>query len=241
MKYYKLVLDNTIIGAITSDNFVRYSSVAQQFVTADEMTGEYIDYKGILYRSPWLRPITIHKDFVSVVVMEITEDEYETFRKAISNNEKVYDDLKTEKIEVVEFKNPIEAASIDFIRTSKINEMSHACQKAIENGFDLELRGTTYHFSLTIQDQLNLAELQLMAQTHDLIPYHADGEEVKYYAPKEIELITTAATQYKIYQTTYFNSLKTYINSLETIEEISAITYGVEIPEEYQSIVLKNL
>ena len=51
MKYYKLVLDNEIIGAITSNNFVRYSKVAQQFVNCDDTQGEYIDYSGKVYRS----------------------------------------------------------------------------------------------------------------------------------------------------------------------------------------------
>jgi len=35
--------------------------------------------------------------------------------------------------------------------------------------------------------------------------------------------------------------LKNYINSLGTIEDINAITYGVTIPEEYKTDVLKVL
>ena len=46
---------------------------------------------------------------------------------------------------------------------------------------------------------------------------------------------------WKTYQVTYNNSLKTYINSLEKITDISAITYGIEIPVDYQSDVLKAL
>ena len=36
-------------------------------------------------------------------------------------------------------------------------------------------------------------------------------------------------------------SLKNYINSLEDIETIGSVEYGMEIPEEYQSEVLKSL
>ena len=74
-----------------------------------------------------------------------------------------------------------------------------------------------------------------------MIPYHADGEEVSFYTAEEINELIAAANNFKIYQTTYCNALKTYINTLETIEEISAITYGDEIPEEYKSSVLKTL
>jgi predicted DNA-binding ArsR family transcriptional regulator len=48
-----------------------------------------------------------------------------------------------------------------------------------------------------------------------------------------------AVNKHKTYHTTYYNSLKNYINSLQTIEEIAAITYGIEIPDEYKSEVLK--
>ena len=43
------------------------------------------------------------------------------------------------------------------------------------------------------------------------------------------------------YNTTYFNSLRDYINSVTTEKELSKIKYGIEIPEEYQSEVLKSL
>ena len=80
-----------------------------------------------------------------------------------------------------------------------------------------------------------------MAQTNSMLPYHADGEEVNFYAAEEIEEIAEAANAHKIYHTTYYNALKAYINALSTIEEIGAIEYGVEIPEEYKTDVLKAL
>jgi len=57
MKYYKLVLDNTIIGAVTSYDFIRYSPIAQCYLSADETTGEYVGFGGKLYRSTWMSPI----------------------------------------------------------------------------------------------------------------------------------------------------------------------------------------
>jgi len=117
--------------------------------------------------------------------------------------------------------------------------MSNNCRKSIENGFDIEIRGKTKHFSLTTHDQLNLISLDRMAQNQTLIPYHADGEDVIFYTPEEINDIIDSANALKTYHTTYYNALKNYINALNTIEEISAIEYGIEIPEQYQTEVFK--
>ena len=120
--------------------------------------------------------------------------------------------------------------------------MSYECNKTIENGFDVELQEEIHHFSLTVQDQLNLITLSTMAaQGIEQIPYHADGELCKFYTPAEINAIVNQATIWKTYHTTYFNALKAYINSLQTIEEIGAITYGIELPEEFKTDVLRAL
>lgn len=43
------------------------------------------------------------------------------------------------------------------------------------------------------------------------------------------------------FQTTYFNSLRDYIESMTDINDVCAVEYGVDIPEAYQSEVLKML
>lgn len=239
MKYYKLVLDNTIIGAVTSNNFIRFSNVTKRFVRTDEKRGEYIEYNGVIYRSPWMRPIVRQSDYIEVLALEITEEEYNIFMEAIKQNEIVYDNTQYEEGEDEPENDPVDQGSIDFIRQSKIAEMSHQCRKTIEAGIDVELRGEMKHFSLDTQDQLNLMSLGVMAQTQEMIPYHADGESCIFYTAEEISQIVSAATNHKVYHTTYYNALKNYINSLETIEEIAAIEYGTPIPEEYKTEVLK--
>lgn len=242
MKYYKLIKDNTIVGAVTSNNFVRYSLISHSYIRTDETNGEYISYKGQTYRSTWMRPIVQQKDYIEVMVLEITEDEYNTLIAAIETNDTVieYEYEEQEPINNIQIDN-IEVTSVEFVKNSKINELSLTCRRTIEAGFDLELRGELHHFSLDTQDQLNLISLSAMAQTQELIPYHADGEECMFYTAAEINSIVAAATSFKIYHTTYYNALKNYVNALETIEEVSAITYGTPIPEEYQSDVLKTL
>ena len=54
-------------------------------------------------------------------------------------------------------------------------------------------------------------------------------------------ILYNAMEQMQVYHTTYFNSLKMYILSLDNIEDVGAVFYGMEIPVEYQSDVLKYL
>lgn len=245
MKYYKLISGSTFIGIATSSNFLIQNPISKWLLTADEITGQYVSCNGQLYRDYWMRDIneSASIEFSYVNIIEIEEQEYNTYYEAIEKNETIivpdtiYSDMNVIIPEELEEENP----SIDFIRSSKLNEMSYTCRQTIENGFDLELRGETHHFSLDTQDQLNLISLSAMMQTQELIPYHADGEECIFYTAAEMSQIVATATQFKIYHTTYYNALKTYINALDTIEAIAEITYGTPIPEEYQSDVLKAL
>ena len=243
MKYYKLLTTEEFIGVVNSKDFVRINTNNGWLLTSNEILGQFVSYKNTLYRDYWMQPIPNNiQSYTNVSIQEITLEEYDALKEAIDNNEPIIIDDDDDDDEIIPEPDPQEVDElVNFMRYTKINQMSKACHTTIENGFDLDLRGETKHFSLTTQDQLNLMNLSTMIQTQDLIPYHADGEETLFYSAEEIREIIAAANSFKIYQTTYFNALKTYINALETIEEISAIEYGVTIPEEYKSDVLRML
>ena len=240
MKYYKIIMNNEFIGAINSDNFFKESATKRHLTLSDENLGQFVEYQGLLYRDYWMKPIPDNtRIFEHALITEITEEEYEIFMEAINHHESIiYDDDEPVQPQP-SVEDPDEA--LEYVRYSKLNEMSSACHTAIEAGFDLIIRGETHHFSLTTQDQLNLMNLNLIAQTEDLIPYHADGEECEFYTAAEINEIITTATNFKNYQLAYHNALKTYINALDTIEAIAAIEYGTPIPDEYKSDVLRVL
>ena len=240
MEYYKIIYNNTIIGASTSKQFARYSPVNNCLLYCSKEQGQYIMYNEGLYRDSWMKPLTTTIEYIEAEVEIIDKEEYDILFNALKTVEEiVINEPEEEVIEEPEI-TPI-SPTIEFMRMSKLKEMSTLCRQTIEAGFDLDIRGETRHFSLTTQDQLNLMSLSAMAQTQQLIPYHADGEECEFYTADEINEIITKATELKNYNTVYYNSLKTYINALETIEEIAAITYGTPIPEEYKSDVLKVL
>ena len=131
--------------------------------------------------------------------------------------------------------------TLEELKEQKISEVGSVCKETIYAGVDVELpTGSTEHFSLKEEDQINLfgKQAQITAGITQL-EYHQDGHPCRYYTVEEMTAIITAAMQYVSYHTTYCNSLYTWINSVTDKEDLQGITYGVSIPDEYQSEVLK--
>ena len=136
---------------------------------------------------------------------------------------------------------PIEP-TLEELKQQKINEVSNTCKETIYAGVDVELpTGSTEHFSLKEEDQINLfgKQAQITAGITQL-EYHQDGHPCRYYTVEEMTAIITAAMQFVSYHTTYCNSLYTWINAVTDKEDLQDITYGVSIPLEYQSVVLQT-
>lgn len=241
MTYYKIIVNSEIIGVATSNNCFCYQPAHYMLERTTALLAEYLECNSRLYHALWMQPIKTDSYLYEIAdIIAIGEQEYNILVPAV---ETAPVPVETEEPEnaIEEPTNPTDEITLEFVRTSKIAEMSTACRTTIEAGFDLQLRGETHHFSLDTQDQLNLISLSAMAQTQELIPYHADGESCIFYTAEEIQQIVATATSFKIYHTTYHNALKAYVNSLETLEDIAAVTYGMEIPEEFQTDVLKTL
>ena len=131
--------------------------------------------------------------------------------------------------------------TLEELQAAKKREISQACETAIYSGVDVTLTdGSTEHFSLTEHDQLNLfgKQVQLAAGTTEL-EYHADGQPCRYYSAADMQTIIAAAMQHVSYHTTYCNAVNMWIAGCESTEEVQAIYYGADVPEEYQSDVLK--
>ena len=247
MKYYKIIKNKILLDIITDNNFRKYELKNKILLICKESEAQYVEnIDGLLYRADWMSPLLTDKfSYKEANIIPIDEKEYDILFKALKVNKEIVFEEPESEIPTEEeiFIDPIEELTIDFIKTSKLTEMSSICNKTIINGFDITLSdGNSYHFSLTTQDQLNLITLATMVESGETqIPYHADGEPCKFYSTLDMKAIIDKATKFKTYHTSYYNSLKTYINSMETMEEISAVTYGIEIPQEYQSEVLKTL
>lgn len=244
MNYYKIIVDGNFIGVGNSTNMIYYQAKHNIILGCTENDAEYIIYNEKLYRADWMLPInplSTKYDYTDAQVLAIDEEEYNTLYEAIEKGEEIEPPTEQEETEENQSTDPNDMTTLEFIKNSKLNEISSICNKVIMGGFDVVLSdGETYHFSLTTQDQLNLTTLSAMVQSGETaIPYHADGELCKFYSAEDIMTIISSATEFKTYQVTYHNALKLYTQSLNTIDEIKNVVYGMEIPKEYQSDVLK--
>lgn len=245
MNYFKIIKDLVFIGVATSYDFRRYQLKHKIILVADENTAEYIQINDSYYRDNWMKPI-ISNDvpYLSASIISISKEEYESLYEAIENNEQI--DIEEQEQQIPEEPEipQEEQVTVAFAKESKIKEMSNKCEKTITNGIDLVLSdGESHHFSLRIEDQVNLLSISFMlaSGTAETISYHADDEYCKEYSLADMNMIVEQAIQFKTFHVTYFNSLKFYINSLRSISKIQAIEYGIEIPEKYQSDELKNM
>lgn len=245
MNYYKLINGSTFVGVATQHDFRVFQQKHKIILACDEEQAQYVQLGDLFYRANWMVPVTTDRfAYETVEVIQIEQAEYDILYEAVEKGEEIeVEQEQTPTVEDTPVIDPNEEVTVEYVRTIKVAEMNVVCNKVIENGIDVLLSdGEVYHFSLTTQDQLNLITLQSMiAAGETMIPYHADGELCRYYSVDDIKVVMDAATAHKTFHVTYFNSLKVYINAMENMTDIASVQYGMDIPVEYQSDILKAL
>lgn len=239
MRYYKLINNNEFVGIGTSLDMRRFQKKHGIFLVCDESEAQYMQCNGAIYRATWMLPVDSNaKEFPVIQITEIPQEEYEALYNAIRSNKQIEIEQEEPEQDATNESDGTDI-TIDYVKEAKVKEMKTEYNKMITNGFDVELSDNqSHHFSLTVQDQLNLiTSSQMVADGAETIPYHADGELCKYYTSEDMEKIIAKANAFKTYHVAYFNSLKTYIGSLRSMAKIAAITYGSSIPSKYQSEV----
>ena len=129
----------------------------------------------------------------------------------------------------------IAADRLPSARAAKETQLSNACNAAIVSGLDIQLPGgATEHFDYSERDQINIKEMfdaVLMGAT--LYPYRSEDGSCRTYTAEEIVNIYPNLAGNKTAQLTYYHQLKDYIGTLDTVEEIDAVTYGQPLTGEY--------
>lgn len=135
--------------------------------------------------------------------------------------------------------------TLEEIMEAKVTEMNEVQQQIITAGIDVTLTdGTTDHFDLTDRDQMRLMGLQEEVKSGaERISWHTSDEDehCKFYSNADMAVIAEKAMAYVKWHVTYFRDLRIYIRSLATKDEVAAVTYGMDIPEKYQSDPLKAM
>lgn len=233
MKYYKVIVDNSIIGVVSSTDFRHYYPRGGFIGPASEEDGELVFCNNGLYRDNWMRSV-LNGDinYTLALINEITETEYNSL------HELDMVELNTEEL-VVRDPEPIidinHEMTLAYARELKIKELANACQKTIENG----LRIGDKYYSFTIDDQLNLLSAENAINSGEQqVLYHANGEEYRYFSAEEIRALSEAFSTWRIYNTLCYKALKNYVNSLDNIDKIINLSFGDEVPNEFKSDIL---
>lgn len=129
-----------------------------------------------------------------------------------------------------------ELMTLEERRAAKLKALSDACNAAITAGCDVALSTGSGHISMTAEDQINLSTATAaVEQGAEGYPYHLDGQLCAIFPAADIQAMAIRATRHKLEHTTYFNHLAAWARRCETVEELDAITYGVELPEDLQT------
>lgn len=247
MNFYKVVQNDKITDVLENPVWVKQSkngliilcdvSEATGVVSSDSETILHIEGK-----APF-----INRECQDITLADITEDEAEELKVLLNLGADITDSNEGESIEWNEDEVPEEPieedATLAEVKERNLAKLSNDCQNTIYSGIDVTLTdGTVRHFDLEIEDQLNLLTLSTLVATGETsIPYHASDELCTYYSVEDISKIIDSATNFKTYHTSYYNSLKNWIMSMDNIAEIGNVVYGAEIPAEYCSEVLLEL
>lgn len=242
MNYYKILKDGIIID--TNNVFLRWQEKHKIMIGCEAGDAQFIQSsdQSTIWRTDWLNavPDDLTPLYELADAVEISEEEYTSLRAILDSGQQPED---TEPEPKSDNNDPVDDGSLEYLKQVKISALSAACNAVITNGIDVALSdGLIHHFSLSTEDQLNLVSLSaLILQGQSEIPYHADDEACTFFSADDFQAVVTAATDWKTYHESYFNSLKAYVLSMETVEELASVEYGMEIPTEYQSIVYQQL
>lgn len=242
-EWFKVIKDGEFIGAVTDQSFARYSEQSGRLHICKAIDGQYAVVNDRYFHDDWMLPVNpkSYVDYEDAKVVSIREKEYDI----LNTDEEVPVKNETVKIPAEEISvkvSKIDEPTIEFVRKKKLIELSAACKKDIEDGFSLVLSdGASHHFSMSIEDQLNLADLQRALDSNEDPVYHADGELMQFYSREDAQDILSVANKWKTYNQALYNSLKNWVNNLTDIEQVNNVSYDSSIPEEYCSVVLLTL
>lgn len=245
MKYYKLISNDKIIDALADPCWVKQIGSLIVRCGPNDAIGVVSSDMSTIYHIASADTFTDGAEHQDVYVADISEEEYEELVVLLELGAEVPDgggDVEWNDDPPQE-EEPSEDATLQEVKERCLAKLSDICQQTIYNGIDVELSdGTMRHFDLEVEDQLNLITISSMiASGQEIVPYHASDELCTYYSADDMTKITTAATAFKTYHTTYFNSLKNWVMSMKSIAEVGAVYYGVPIPEEYCSDILLSM
>lgn len=132
--------------------------------------------------------------------------------------------------------------TLEEVKEAKKQEIRMAYQSVKTAGVDVDLSIGREHFPLSDEEISFLygKQIELSSGGNETVAYQDSSNRCKFYSKDDMQVIINEAFKFVSYQTTYRNSLWEWIDECKTKEEVEAIVYGCEIPEQYQNDVFKS-
>ena len=232
---YKVLVSGVVVDAVVIPVYVRYHRRAGLFWTCNKEEAEgIVSHDESTY---WIISGKIDFEIDGYQTVELEEVEPEVAKLII---DAIDAGKEPPEITYPDIPNDDPVASeedVERVRGYVIDQMSGACENAILAGFDIvDTSGEIRHYSLSIEDQMNLLSLQNSIEKYgDNIPYHADGCSYRHYTRAEFEEIVDAANAHRLHHCIYFNRLKRYVCDIVVMSELAKVSYGMDIPEQYKN------
>lgn len=241
MNFYKFTRDDYVINVSSTPVWVGEDSRGRR-VLCDLGEAKGIVSNDEIYHIQGANEF-LSGEYPEVIASEISEEEYNELYTLLDLGAKVSVEAPPEWEKPTPEPEPKIDGTLEQVRLRCVERLRERCQEVIFGGIDVELSsGSIQHFDLELEDQINLINLYSLAMNgQDNIPYHASDSLCQFYSAEDIKAICEAAIGHKTYHTSYFNSLKNWVMSLDSIADIGAVTYGDNIPAEYCSEVLIEL
>lgn len=221
--YYKIIKDDKILDVVKNPDFIIFlpynhismtdKSNAQGIVASDGDT---------IYSFAFQR-----KDIQVVTIKEINLEEFSRLKNLLNSKQTISAD----------------ESALERAKLSVINRLSNICRTNIVSGFTVKLSdGELHNFKLTTEDQLNLMMIEhQLSMGVETFVYHATNQPCRIFSKADMQAIIQAFKQHTLYHTTYFNAAKHYIKSLLDIEKVNLFTYGDDVTDSVDDVVLKQI
>jgi hypothetical protein len=221
---YKVIVNNYIIDLLEQIQYIRFLPTGHIAFTDKTSAHGFVGSDNITVYS--LAPITM-LDYKIAELVEISDEEYFKLKKLLDKGAQISSD----ESELIKMRNEV------------VNKMSILCKQNIIAGCTLDLsKGKDFHFNLTVEDQLNLMRIeQQINNGEQFFIYHATAKPCEVFSKDDMAKIIEQTKKHTLFHTTYFNTLKQYINNQTDIDVIKNIKYGIDISDTIDDPIIKSI
>jgi hypothetical protein len=220
---YKIIHDENVVDVVKHPKFVKFLSSGHIAMT-DKSSAHGI--VGSDDKTVYSFTQVLGRSFPIVYIVEIDETEFNRLRSLLNSDKVISAD----------------ESALAKAKREKLNALSSNCKNKIVSGFTIELSDGEQNFKLTTEDQLNLMQLEnQLSSGESYFIYHSTNQPCKLYDKEDMQRIISAFRKHVLYHTTYYNAVKQYINSLTDIKKVNLFSYGMDVSDTVENVILKQI